>query len=64
MLSFLGGIVSGLISKVIGWLALIGIGERRQQAKDIAANEDTIRRQRDDATNAGPVDPLRDLDKL
>ena len=64
MLSFLGGIVSGLISKAIAWIALIGIGERRQQAKDIAANEAVIERQRDDATNAGPTDPVRDREQL
>lgn len=38
MLSFLGGIVSGLISKVIGWLALIRIGEKEQKSKDQAAS--------------------------
>lgn len=38
MLSFLGGIVSGLISKAIAWLALIRIGEKQQQAKDQAAS--------------------------
>lgn len=38
MLSFLGGIVSGLISKAIAWLALIRIGEKQQQSKDQAAS--------------------------
>ena len=38
MLSFLGGIVSGLIAKAIAWLALIRIGEKQQQSKDQAAS--------------------------
>lgn len=64
MLSFIGGIIGGIIAKAIGWLALIRIGQRQQQAKDIAANEAVIQKQRDDATDAGPVDPASDRGKL
>lgn len=64
MLSFIGSIIGGLAAKIIGWLSLIRVGEKRQQAKDIAANEAVIQKQRDDATDAGPVDPASDRDKL
>lgn len=64
MLSFLGGIVSGLISKAIAWLALIRIGEKQQQSKDQAASledakEANAERQKVNQESTGELD--RDL---
>ena len=56
MLSFLGGIVSGLISKAVAWLALIRIGEEKQAAKETAKTLDIVTAERDAADTAGSAE--------
>jgi hypothetical protein len=56
LLSFLGGLASGLISKVIGWLALVGVGEQKQAAKDTKKTLDVVTAERDAADRAGSAE--------
>jgi hypothetical protein len=51
--------LTGLKSLVERWQARQQ-GRADQKAKDIAADESVIQKQRDDATDAGPVDPVSD----